>query len=165
MAKSKGASAKKGAEANGNGESQDRLLDDETMEGLSVLSLDPGGVIPEKSVLVLRQGRMAIRNELKRGQEVLLTVHARCEEIDFKGAERVHLLENVEMYAEEDEDVTEALTEDGVATPDASDGEAEAKSESGSGAKEAVEVAGGKTVEEQADVAALEEAAGDLDWS
>jgi len=186
MAKAKDkTSAKENAKANGNAEGQDRLLDDETMADLSVLSLDPGGEVPSKSVLILKQGKKTIGNELKRGQEVLLIVHGRVDEVDFKGDTRFHFIENVDMYEETSEEAAEALADEetaAIAAPDETEDKAEPVGEedvldlAAEGAESEIEgeeeVVDGEIIEEggisdieDPETAAMDEAAGDLEWT
>lgn len=149
------AKAKSTAKTNGNG--QDHLLDDETMADLSVLSLDPGGEVPAKSELVLKGASKAIGNELKKNQEVLLMVHAQVVDVHFPADKRRHILEIVDMYEETSEEAAEALADkdvSAIATPSET---------------EDVEEVDGEVVDEPAaeadpEDAAMEEAAGDLEW-
>lgn len=78
------------------------------------LSLFPGGPDPTKSILSLKTGKKEISNELERGQEVALLVHARVEEVHFAAETRKHVLSVVDIfeYDTQGADVGQALMSD-----------------------------------------------------
>lgn len=65
------------------------------------LTLFAGGAQPQKSHLSMRAANKEISNELERDQEVVLTVHARVDEITFKGDDRIHKLAVIDFWEED----------------------------------------------------------------
>lgn len=108
-AKDKSSSAEEAAAANGsNGAAGNpdtgQLLDKETMDELSILDLDPGGPTPSKSILKVGGSGKEIANQFKQEEEVIFKIHARCEEVGFKGDKRVHHFDVLDIFQDDDLD-------------------------------------------------------------
>ncbi len=62
------------------------------------LTLFAGGPEPTKALLSLKAGKKDINNDLHKGDEIALLVHARVDEVHFKGDERKHVCTIIDIF-------------------------------------------------------------------
>jgi hypothetical protein len=143
------------ADETGEAEIEEEVLP-KSDEDAPQLSLFPGGPEPTKSVLKLKSGKKEISNELERGQEIALLVHARVEEVHFAAETRTHVLGILDIFEHDtgDQSVAQAMMSD---TEDAYPPEAEEEDEAIAEAEQDLDAPGAETPQDL-------DAGGDIKW-